>query len=100
MPDVRLSTVVAGSTAVWCGALVVASWGIFALSLVANSNVELNDVLFLLFLWIAIFLTGCAGVVAVRAWLGTVGQLAVVPVSLLASASVLWLAFLLALGNH
>ena len=33
--------------------LMVASWGIFALSFVANGRVDHSDALFLLFLWIA-----------------------------------------------
>jgi hypothetical protein len=78
----------------------VASWGIFALSLTTNGRVNLNDALFLLFLWIAAFASVSAGAVVVRAWQGAVGMSAVVAASLIAAASTLWLALLIALGNH
>jgi hypothetical protein len=81
-------------------ALVLASWGTSALSFATDGNVNLDDALFLLFLWIAAFASVSAAVVVVRAWQGGVGLSAVVPASLIATASTLWLALLIALGNH
>jgi hypothetical protein len=83
-----------------CATLMVASWAIFALSFVSYRRVQHNDALFLLFLWIAAFASVSAAVVVVRAWRGAVGLFAVVPASLLATASTLWLALLIALSNH
>jgi hypothetical protein len=85
---------------VWPATLMVTSWGIFALSLATNGRVNLNDSLFLLFLWIAAFASVSTAVVVVRAWQGAVGLSAVVAASLIAAASTLWLALLIALGNH
>jgi hypothetical protein len=78
----------------------VASWGIFALSFVTNGNVNHGDALFLLFLWIAAFASVSAAVIVVRAWQGAVGLSAVVPASLIATASTLWLALLVVLSSH
>jgi hypothetical protein len=66
----------------------------------ANSNVELNDALFFVFLWIALFATGSAVVAHVLTSRGTARLIAAAPVSLLAVLATLWLAFLVALINH
>jgi hypothetical protein len=81
------------------GALAV-SWVVFALTVLADSNVELNGALFLGFLWIALFASGSAVVVLGRAWRGAARVITTVPVSLLALLATLWLAFLVALSNH
>lgn len=80
--------------------LMVASWAIVVLSFVTNGNLQHNDALFLLFLWIAGFASVSVAVIVVRAWRGAVGVSAVLPASLLAAASTLWLALLIVLSNH
>ena len=87
-------------TLVWSATLMVASWGIFAFSFATNGRVNHGDALYLVFLWIAAFASVSAAVVVVRAWQGAVGLSAVVAASLIAAASTLWLALLIALGNH
>ncbi|HZS29947.1 MAG TPA: hypothetical protein VFA37_01670 [Gaiellaceae bacterium] len=76
-------------------ALVLASWGICGLSYATNGGGEYSG-LFFFFIWVAVFLTGSAAIVLVRAWLGKASVLAAAPVSALAALSILWLA--LAIG--
>lgn len=77
-------------------AVVVASWGICALSYATQGGGSYNGGLFAIFIWIAALLTVSAGALVVRAWTGASSVLTAAPVSVLAAASILWLA--LAIG--
>lgn len=79
--------------------VLLASWGICALSYATNENVEFNALL-LLFLWVAAFISVGAAVVSVRASRGAMRLRPVLAASALATVSTLWLAFLIALSNH
>ena len=79
--------------------VLLASWGVCALSYATEGNVEFNAFL-LLSLWVAAFISVSAAVVLVRAWRGSVSSRPVVSVSALAAVYTLWVAFLIALSNH
>lgn len=79
-----------------CAAVVLASWGICALSYATQGGGAYNGGLFAIFILVAAVLTLWAAMLVVSAWLGEAPVVAAAPVSVLASASILWLA--LAIG--
>jgi hypothetical protein len=78
------------------GAMVVGSWGICAVSYATQGGGSYNGGLFATFILVAAALTISAAALVVRAWQGESSVAAAAPVSVLAAASVLWLA--LAIG--
>jgi hypothetical protein len=76
--------------------VVLASWGICALSYAIHGGGGYNGGLFAILILVAAVLTVAAGALVVGAWQDEVSVLAAAPVSVLASASTLWLA--LAIG--
>jgi hypothetical protein len=77
-------------------AAVVASWGVCALSYATRGGGAYNGGLFAVFISVAAVLTIWAAGLVVLAWSGEASVLAAAPVSVLAAASILWLA--LAIG--
>ena len=72
--------------------LVLATWGLCALSYATQGGGSYNGGLFTIFIAVAVALTIWAGMLVVRGWRGEVSVLAAPPVSILAGASILWLA--------
>ena len=77
-------------------AAVVGSWAICALSYATRGGGAYNGGLFAVFILVAAVLTIWAAGLVVLAWSGEASVLAAAPVSVLAAASILWLA--LAIG--
>ena len=79
-----------------CAAVVLASWGICAVSYATQGGGAYNGGFYAIFVLVAAILTIWAAMLVVSAWVGEAAVLAAAPVSVLAAASVLWLA--LAIG--
>jgi hypothetical protein len=76
--------------------VVLASWGICAISYATRGGGAYNGGLFAIFILGAGILTIWAAMLVVSAWTGEAAVLVAAPVSILAAASILWLA--LAIG--
>jgi hypothetical protein len=70
--------------------VVLASWGICALSYATRGGGGYNASLFAIFILVAAVLTVTAAALVVGAWQDEVSVLAAAPVSVIASASILW----------
>jgi hypothetical protein len=77
-------------------AAVVVSWGVCALRYATRGAGAYNGGLFAVFILVAAILTIWAAGLVLLAWSGEASVLAAAPVSVLAAASILWLA--LAIG--
>jgi hypothetical protein len=76
--------------------VVLASWAIYALSFATRGGGAYNVGLFAIFTLVAAVFTIWSAMLVVGAWQGEASVLAAAPVSVLAAASILWLA--LAIG--
>jgi hypothetical protein len=83
-------------TLVLSAAVVLASWAICALSYATRGGGAYNGGLFAIFILVAAIFTIWSAMLVVGAWQGEASALAAAPVSVLAAASILWLA--LAIG--
>jgi hypothetical protein len=72
--------------------VVLASWAICALSYATQGGGGYNGGLFAIFILVAAAFTAAAAALVVGAWRDQVSVLAAAPVSVVASASILWLA--------
>jgi hypothetical protein len=83
-------------TLVLSAAVVLASWAICAVSYATRGGGAYNGGLFAIFIVVAAIFTIWSAMLVVGAWQGESSVLAAAPVSVLAAASILWLA--LAIG--
>jgi hypothetical protein len=83
-------------TLVLSAVVVLASWAICALSYATRGGGAYNGGLFVIFIFVAAIFTIWSAMLVVGAWQGESSVLAAAPVSVLAAASILWLA--LAIG--
>jgi hypothetical protein len=84
-------------TLVLSAAVVLASWAICAVSYATRGGGAYNGGLFAIFIVVAAIFTIWSAMLVVGAWQGESSVLAAAPVSVLAAASILWLALTIGL---